>query len=173
VKAFLTNRATVLPLLSALLVLILGCAFWFGYQAHTLTAGDASANTAVVDVPETHAVADQVGSGVKAIFSYDYTNIARTERAAADVLVDAAVNQYRDSFAAAKKQAEDQKLVRATTVRSIGVREIRGDQATVLLFLDQQTLHATNNQQESTGAQLDITAKRVDGKWKIASLTAL
>jgi Mce-associated membrane protein len=173
VKAFLGNRATVLPLLSALLVIVLGCAFWFGYRSHVLTAGDASANTAVVDVPETRAVTDQIGAGVKAIFSYDYTNIARTERAAADVLVDAAVNQYRDSFAAAKKQAEDQKLVRATTVRSIGAREIRGDRATVLLFLDQQTLHTANNQRESTGAQLDITARRVDGRWKIASITAL
>jgi len=42
-----------------------------------------------------------------------------------------------------------------------------------LLFLDQQTLHTADNQQDSAGAQLDITAKRVDGRWKIASLTAL
>ena len=172
-KAFLRNRAAVLPVLAAAFVLALGAAALFGLQARSLTAGDPAGNTALVDQVETGAVSDQVGAAVKAIFSYDFSNLPRTERAAADVLVDTAVTQYRGSFAAAKKQAEDQKLVRTTTVRSIGVREIRGDRASVLLFLDQQTLHTANNQQDSAGAQLDITAKRVDGRWKIASLTAL
>jgi Mce-associated membrane protein len=172
-SAFLKNRATVLPALAGVIVLALGCAVWFGIQTRALTAGDPAGNVALVDQTETTSVADQVGAGVKAIFSYDYSNLPRTERAAADILVDSAVTQYRASFAAAEKQAEEQKLIRTTTVRSIGVREIRGDRATVLLFLDQQTLHTANNRQDSTGAQLDITAKRVDGRWKIASLTAL
>jgi Mce-associated membrane protein len=163
----------VLPALAAVFVLALGGAASFAFQARSLTSGDPAGNTALVDQAGTSAVSDQVGAAVKAIFSYDFSNLPRTERAAADVLVDTAVAQYRDSFAAAKKQAEDQKLVRTTTVRSVGVREIRGDQASVLLFLDQQTLHTVDNQQDSAGAQLDITAKRVDGRWKIASLTAL
>lgn len=172
-RKFLQNRAAVLPVLAAVLVLALGGAVSFAFQANALNAGDPAGNRALVDPAETGAVTDQVGAAVKAIFSYDFSNLARTERAAADVLVDTAVTQYRDSFAAAKKQAEEQKLVRTTTVRSLGVREIRGDRATVLLFLDQQTLHTANNQQDSAGAQLDITAKRVDGRWKIAALTAL
>jgi Mce-associated membrane protein len=172
-RKFFQNRAAVLPVLAAVLVLALGGAVSFAFQANSLNAGDPAGNRALVDQAETGAVTDQVGAAVKAIFSYDFGNLARTERAATDVLVDTAVAQYRDSFAAAKKQAEEQKLVRTTTVRSIGVREIRGDRATVLLFLDQQTLHTADNKQDSAGAQLDITAKRVDGRWKIAGLTAL
>jgi Mce-associated membrane protein len=164
------RRATLLGTLAAVLVLVIGCAVWFGLESAWLRPAD---NAALVDQAGTAQVTEQVGAGVKAIFSYDYTNFARTERAAADVLVDGAIGQYRDGFAAARKLAQEQKLMRATTIRSIGVRELLGDEAKVLVFLDQQTLRTEGNQQDSTHAYLDITAKRVDGAWKIASMTAL
>ncbi|MEC3973942.1 hypothetical protein [Amycolatopsis sp. H20-H5] len=163
-------RANLLPALVGVIVLALGFAVWSGLQARALSSGD---NTALVDAAESAEVSDQVGTGVKAIFSYDYANLARTDRAAADVLTGEAVGQYRDEFTAARKRAEDQKLVRTTTVRSIGVRELRGDDATLLLFLDQQTLKPGGGAPESAGAQLAVTARRVDGRWRISGLTAL
>jgi Mce-associated membrane protein len=159
--------------LAAVVVLALGCAAWFGVEAHVLTSSDSADNAALVDTAATSTVTDQIGAGVKAVFSYDYSDLARTERAAADVLVDSAATTYHASLAAAETQATDQKLVRTTTVRSIGVQELRGDQATVLLFLDQQILHTVGNQQDSSAAQLLVTAKRIDGRWKIATLTPL
>lgn len=162
-----------MKVLAAVVVVALGCAAWFGVEAHVLTSSDSAGNTALVDTATTSAVTDQVGAGVKAVFSYDYSDLARTERAAADVLVDSAATTYHASLAAAEKQATDQKLVRTTTVRSIGVQELRGDRATVLLFLDQQTLHTVGDQQDSSAAQLLVTAERVDGRWKIATLTPL
>jgi Mce-associated membrane protein len=159
--------------LAAVAVVALGCAAWFGAEAHGLTSGGSADNSALVDTAATSAVTDQIGAGVKAVFSYDYSDLARTERAAADMLVGSAAASYHASFAAAEKQAADQKLVRTTTVRSVGVRELRGDRATVLLFLDQQTLHTVGDQQDSSAAQLLVTAERIDGRWKISALTPL
>lgn len=163
------RRATVLSLLTAVLVLAAGFAIVAAVRVGALHGG----NTAVTDTAATNEVATQVGDGVKAIFSYDYANLARTERAAASVLVDAAVGQYQSGYPQARQQALDQKLVRTTSISSVGVQDLRGDTAQLLLFLDQQTLVTTNNQQSSASAALSITAKRVDGTWKIASMTAL
>lgn len=163
-------NARALPILTAIIVLATGCAAWFGLQASSLGS---DGNAALVDQAATAEVADQVGAGVKAVFSYDYSNLARTERAAADVLVGEATGQYRDQFASARKRAEEQKLVRTTTVRSLGVRSLRGDQAEVLLFLDQQTLTSGGGAPQSSVAQLSVTAVRVDGRWKLSSLTPL
>ncbi len=163
-------NARALPILAAIIVLAAGCAVWFGVQASSLASDD---NAALVDQTVTAEVADQVGAGVKAVFSYDYSNLMRTERAAADVLVGDATGQYRDQFASARKRAEEQKLVRTTTVRSLGVRSLRGDSAEVLLFLDQQTLAAGGGAPQSSVSQLSVTAVRVDGRWKLSSLTAL
>ncbi|SDZ07100.1 Mce-associated membrane protein [Amycolatopsis xylanica] len=157
------------PLLVALLVFA-GCAGWFAFEAASVRSLD---NAALADTRATAEVIDQVGAGVKAVFSYDYANLSRTERAASDVLTGTAVTQYRTDFAAARTQAEAGKLVRTTTIRSIGVQTLRGDDATLLLFLDQQTLHTESNQQESTAAQLTVTAHRTDGRWKLTALTPL
>lgn len=157
-------------ILIAIIALATGCAVWFGLQASSLGS---DGNAALVDQAATGEVADQVGAGVKAVFSYDYSNLARTERAAADVLTGEATGQYRDQFAAARKRAEEQKLVRTTTVRSLGVRSLRGDEAEVLLFLDQQTMTAGGGAPQSTVSQLSVTAHRVDGRWKISQLTPL
>lgn len=157
-------------ILTAIIALATGCAVWFGLQASSLGS---DGNAALVDQAATAEVADQIGAGVKAVFSYDYSNLARTERAAADILVGDATGQYRDQFTSARKRAEEQKLVRTTTVRSLGVSSLRGDQAEVLLFLDQQTLTAAGGAPQSSVAQLSVAAVRIDGRWKISRLTAL
>ncbi|HVV10236.1 hypothetical protein [Amycolatopsis sp.] len=161
------RRVTWLPVLVVVIVLAAGFSVYAGLNS----ARDD--NAAVADTAATTEVADQVTAAVKSIFSYDYDNLDRTSRAASSVLVDAAVGQYQASFTAARQQAEAQKLVRTTTIGSIGVQELQGSDARLLLFLDQQTLNTTSNQQSSTTASLSVVAKKVDGTWKIASMTAL
>ncbi len=153
----------------AVVVLMAGFAVFAGLRAGAVHGG----NRAVADTAATTQVADQVGGDLKAIFSYDYDNLARTERAAASMLVDEAVGQYEAGYASAKQQAVDQKLVRTTTINSIAVANLDGDSAKLLVFVDQQTLTTTSNQQSSASAALSVTARKVDGTWKIASMTAL
>jgi Mce-associated membrane protein len=168
-RAMAGRRATVMAALTAVVVLAAGVAVFSALRVGALHGG----NSAVADTAATAQVTDQVGSDVKAIFSYDYDNLARTERAASSVLVDEAVGQYQAGYAAAKQQVTDQKLVRTTTISSIAAQDLRGDTAHLLVFLDQQTLTTTSNQQSSASAALSVTARKVDGTWKIASMTAL
>jgi Mce-associated membrane protein len=156
--------------LVAIVVLALGCTAWFGIEAASLTPGD---NLALVDPPATAAVSSEVSDAVKAVFSYDYANLPRTERAASEVLTGDAVRQYQAQFVSARTRATAEKLIRTTTVRAIGVRSLRGDSADLLLFLDQQTVAQGGGAPTSSVAQLAVTAKRVDGRWKLATLTAL
>jgi Mce-associated membrane protein len=156
--------------LALVVAVALGCAVWFGIETASLSAGD---NLALVDTAATASVSSEVSDAVKSVFSYDYANLPRTERAAAEVLTGAAVGQYRDQFASARTRATAEKLVRTTTVRAVGVRTLVGDDASLLLFLDQQTVTQGGGAPSTSVAQLAVTAKRVDGRWKLASLTAL
>ncbi|MGK3203991.1 hypothetical protein [Amycolatopsis sp. MEPSY49] len=156
--------------LAVVVALALGCAVWFGIETASLSPGD---NQALVDSAGTASVAAEVSDAVKSVFSYDYANLDRTERAASQVLVGDAVRQYRDQFASARTRAVAEKLVRTTTVRAVGVRSLVGDDASLLLFLDQQTVGQGGGAPSSSVAQLGVVAKRVDGRWKLASLTAL
>nr|WP_225957008.1 hypothetical protein [Amycolatopsis lexingtonensis] len=149
--------------------LALGCAVWFGVETASLSPGD---NRALVDSAGTAAVSAEVSDAVKSVFSYDYSNLARTERAASEVLTGEAVGQYQAQFASARTRAAAEKLVRTTTVRAVGVRSLVGDDASLLLFLDQQTV-GSGGVLSSSVAQLGVTARRVDGHWKISSLMAL
>ncbi|HVW39743.1 MAG TPA: hypothetical protein VHC18_00155 [Amycolatopsis sp.] len=159
------TQATVLSALTAVIVLAAGFAVFADLQARP--------HPALADPAATAEVTDQVSADVKAIFSYDYANLDRTDRAAAGVLVDAAVGQYQTAFAAAKQQASEAKLIRTTSIGSAGVQDLHGDTARVLVCLDQQTLNTTTNAQSSAPACLQVTARKVDGAWKIASLLAL
>ncbi|WP_341770773.1 hypothetical protein [Amycolatopsis arida] len=167
------RRTRLLVALTVVTVLGAGAATWFGIEAAALRAGDPERNAAVVDAAATEEVSAQVAAAVKAVFSYDYANLARTERAAAAVLVDRAVEQYREHFAAARERAERERLTRSTTVRAIGVTELRGPEARLLVFLDQQTVREGDDTVETSTGHLDIVARHVDGQWKIAALTAL
>ncbi len=150
--------------------LALGCTVWFGTEAASLSPGD---NLALVDSSATASVSSEVSDAVKAVFSYDYANLPRTERAASEVLTGDAVRQYQAQFASARPRATAEKLIRTTTVRAIGVRSLRGDSAELLLFLDQQTVAQGGGAPTSSVAQLAVTAKRIDGRWKLATLAAL
>ncbi|MDQ0380054.1 hypothetical protein [Amycolatopsis thermophila] len=166
----MTRRiATWVSVLTAVVVLAGGFAGWAAVRAGEWR----TPNAALADAAATGEVSEQVSAALKAVFSYDYGNLARTERAAASVLVDDAVAQYRDTFAAAQRQAAEQKLIRTTAVKSLGVQDLRDGEARVLAFLDQQTLNTVSGQQTSSSAAVSVLARKVDGSWKIASLTPL
>lgn len=163
------RSATALAALTAVIVVASGLVVWTWLAERSSLA----VNTAVADTAATVRLTDQVGTAVKEIFSYDYDNLDRTRRAAAAVLVDAATRQYQTVFDAAARQATTEKLVRTTTIASIGARELHGDTARLLVFLDQQTLNTTTGRQTSSTTALDISARNVDGAWRIATMTPL
>ncbi|MFD2418796.1 hypothetical protein [Amycolatopsis pigmentata] len=168
-RAGASRPLTALVVLTVVIVAASGFVVWSWLAQRS----SLSANTAVADTAATARLTDDVGTAVKEVFSYDYDNLDRTRRAATTVLVDAATTQYQAVFDAAARQASAEKLIRTTTIASIGARELHGDTAHLLVFLDQQTLNTTTGRQTSTSAALDISARNVDGTWKIAAMNPL
>ncbi len=167
-----TRRITIAGLV-AVLVLASASAVFFGVRAQQLRDTESARNTALVDIQATDAVIEQVSASLKAAFSYDYTRLERTEHAVDVALIGEAAAEYRREFETAAQQAKRRKLVKAATVRAIGVRELTDGRATVLVFLDQQVSHQGAAPKSST-ATLDVTAIRDnDGTWRISSIEGL
>ncbi|MGH3451746.1 MAG: hypothetical protein ACRDQW_13675 [Haloechinothrix sp.] len=166
------QRRTLLAVLAVVLVVSLGCAVWFGAQAYQLRHGESGGNAALTDTAATEEAISSVSVALKTVFSYDYANLDRTEQAVDLALTGKAAAEYRAQFTEAAKRAKQDKLVRVSTVRSIGVRTLTGDEATLLVFLDQQTLRTEGTPTSST-ATLDVTAVRVDDTWRISEIKPL
>ncbi len=130
------------------------------------------ANTALVDPAATSEVEAAVKTAIENSFSYDYTDTARTEKAARAVLVGDAMREYEQLFGQVRTQAAEQKLVLVSTVRAIAVKTLSGDDATLLVFVDQQAVRSGDNRNTSTSAQLRVVAHKA-GSWRVTGLTVL
>ncbi|WP_051399607.1 hypothetical protein [Haloechinothrix halophila] len=167
------TRRRIIAVLAAVLTLATASAVVSGVRAHQLRGTESAANAALVDTEATEAVVEQVSASLKAAFSYHHTRLERTEHAMDVGLIGEAAAEYRREFEAAAQQAKRRKLVKAATVRAIGVRELTDGRATVLVFLDQQVSRQGSAPTSST-ATLDVTALRDnDGVWRISDIEGL
>ncbi|MFR9730872.1 hypothetical protein ACL03H_16735 [Saccharopolyspora sp. MS10] len=149
-------------------VVLAGLATWFGVQAHAAHNG----NRALADQAGTSEVNGQISQGVEQIFSYDFADTGKTERAAKDLLVGDAVGEYEQLFTTVKQQAPIQKLVVTTTVKASSVTRLEGDRAEVLLFVDQNATRTDIGGEPSVGpAQVVINAEKRGDRWKISRIS--
>ena len=151
-----------------IIVAALAAMIWF-----LIDQAPPTANTALVDTATTSQVEAQVKTAIENSFSYDYTDTARTEKAARAVLVGDAMREYEQLFDKVRTQAAQQQLVLVSTVRAIAVRELSGDDATLLVFVDQQAVRTGDNGNTSTSAQLGVVAHRSGDGWRVTGLTVL
>ncbi len=167
------TRRIVVAALVVVLVLASASAVFSGVRAQQLRGTESARNAALVDTEATDAVIEQVSASLKAVFSYDYTQLERAEHAVDVALIGEAAAEYRREFEAAAQEAKRRKLVKAATVRAIGVRELTDGRATVLVFLDQQVSRQGVAPTSST-ATLDVTALRDNnGTWRISDIDGL
>lgn len=152
----------VLVVVAALLV---GLGLWFRDQA-----GDVRLNSALLDSAGTTEVSGQVREAVEKAFSYNFTDVTSTEKAANELLVGKAKCQYNAIFGPVRTLAPEQKLVVTVRVVSTGVTYLDGDRATVLLFLDQITTRTTDNQSGGGIAMMRVGAQHVDDRWKVDNM---
>ncbi|GAA3661444.1 hypothetical protein GCM10022237_21710 [Nocardioides ginsengisoli] len=160
----------VVPLLLAALVLaglvLLGKARQEGRADHV-------ANHAVVDPSATAQVQTAVSKALTQVFSYDTSDAAPTQQAADLLLVGQARRDYDLLFAALRKQAAGQQITQTATVQAAAVTALRGDRATLLVFLDQAAQRASDHQAQYAAAQLRVEARRTKGVWMISAITTL
>ncbi|MET9151820.1 nuclear transport factor 2 family protein [Streptomyces griseoflavus] len=161
-------RRVVLGGLAALLVLG-GCGFLHG--AHRLESAESARNRALTDAAATDRVAGEVGNALARVFSYTPDGTAAAERSARDVLGGRAARQYQDLFAQVRGDLAEQRVTLSTRAVRTGVIELDGDRARLLVFLD-QTSHRGDGEATTAAAQLTVTARLEDDRWRIVHLEA-
>jgi Mce-associated membrane protein len=165
--------------LALLTVLLGGFAAWAAGKASALHGSAATGNTALTDTARTSEVKGAVTQAVNALFSYDYADTTRTDKAAARVLTGRAVQQYATMIAEVRAQGPARKLVLTTTVTDTGVEMIDGDRARVLVFADQRdtstastagTAGAGKAGTTYAAAMFAVDAVRHGGTWRLAAI---
>ncbi|WP_282083094.1 hypothetical protein [Streptomyces tendae] len=169
-------RRVVLAGTAAVLVLG-GCGFF--YAAHQVRSAAPAQNRALTDTEATTRVAGDVGDALARIFSYTPDGTAAAERSARTVLDGRAARQYQTLFARVRDDLTEQRVTLSTRVVRTGVIELEGDRARLLVFLD-QTSHRDDGKGKGKGAaeattaaaQLTVTARRDDDRWRIVDIKA-
>ncbi|MEV6907885.1 hypothetical protein [Amycolatopsis sp. NPDC051071] len=150
-------------------LLLVATAVFFKIQADDVSSS--TDNTALLDVARTAQVKDQVAKATEALFSYDYNNIAKTETAAGDLLVNDDVRaKYNLLMGEVKRLAPQQKMVVTCKVTRSAVIRLEGDRADVMVFVDQSSTRADTNKTTAGSAQLHLNAELRGDKWKITAM---
>ncbi|MFI8321441.1 hypothetical protein [Streptomyces sp. NPDC085529] len=161
-------RGAVVPV-AVTALLLAGAAFFHG--AHQLRSTPSARNQALTDTAATTRVGGDVGEGLARIFSYTPTSSDAAERSAGTVLAGRAARQYHDLFAQVRESLVEQRLTLATQAVRTGVIELDGDSARLLVFLDQVS-RRDKGAATAAAAQLTVTARFQDDRWRITDIKA-
>lgn len=169
-------RRRAVPLLAVAALVLTTVAVVAGVQDARLRGAPSAANTALVDVGATAEVAAQLSDAVETVYSFDFARLDENERAAREVITPAFAAEFDRLFAEVRARAPEQQAVVSATVTHTAVKEITGDRAVVVAFVDQLATRAApdaESQQLAAAGRLTVTGERVDGRWKIAAVTPL
>jgi Mce-associated membrane protein len=170
-----TRRRVPTVALAVALVVLTCAAVFFAVANATLRGTPAARNTALVDIGATAQVSQQIDDALRTVYSFDFARLDQNEAAARAVITPAFAAQFEQLFGQIRQLAPQQQAVVTATVASSAVREIDGDRAVLVVFLDQQATRAQSGdqpQQLAAAGRLTVTAERVDGAWKIADVQA-
>lgn len=140
-------------------------------RAGQLTGSPAADNRALTDTEATNRVAGDVSDIVTKVFTYDPGSLDATARDADELLAGAAAKEYDALFAQVRERVRSQELSLATRVVRVGVPTLTDGTAEVLLFLD-QTTRREGEEPTTAAAQLSVTARLTDGRWRITEIKA-
>jgi Mce-associated membrane protein len=159
------TQMSVAVILVVVAVVLAGLAVFFRGKANDLNSGDS--NTALTDSATTSQLKGQLTNAIKLTFSYNYTDLASTEKAVKENLTGKALCNYNLLFGEVKQQAPQQKIVLDTTVRDLAIVRIDGDRAEALVYIDQLSTRVDVNKTVAAGGQFAVQAKRDGDHWKI------
>ncbi|GAA3067677.1 hypothetical protein GCM10010464_34840 [Pseudonocardia yunnanensis] len=169
-----SKRSLRVPLLAAALVVLTGLAVLFGSEDAHLRDTPSAANSALVDVGTTAEVSGQLTDALQTIYSYDFARLDENERAARAVITPEFADQFNRLFGQVRDLAPQQQAVVSATVTLSAVKEITGDRAMLVAFMDQQATRAAADDGQPTqlaaAGRLTVTGQKIDGRWKIAGV---
>ena len=160
-----------LPVVLAAALLVVGLlGWWMQYDLHSNGSAD---NGAVIDSKATAEVQSAVSQSLGRVLTYDFQDPKTTQAAADSLLAGDARSEYDTLFASLQERAPGQKLMLTAQVQAVGVKELSGDKAKLLVFLDQSSQRAADDESSVSAAQLAVEAEKVKGVWKITGLKPL
>ncbi|MEV7127479.1 hypothetical protein [Streptomyces sp. NPDC093260] len=162
------GRLRVITLAALTVVLVLaGCGFL--HRAHGLRSAPAAENRALTDAQGTTRVADDIAEDLARVFSYTPDGLDATERSARTVLTGRAARQYTHLLARIRADVTQQRVTLSTQAVRTGVIRLDGDDARLLVFLDQFSRRG-KAAGTSAAAQLTVAAHRENGQWRIVDI---
>jgi Mce-associated membrane protein len=164
------RRRVPLPALLAVLTVLLGAFAIVAATKASALRDSTGQNAAFTDSVTTSQITSQVSTEVDTIFSYNYTDIARTRQAARRVLTGPAIRQYASTIRTVALAAARDKLVVTTAVTYAGVEYLSGDRAHVLAFVNLSDTSAVTGQTTSQPGMLAVDVVRQGNTWKITNI---
>ncbi|MER6528013.1 hypothetical protein [Streptomyces sp. NPDC001508] len=152
----------------AVVLVLAGSGFFYG--AHQLTSTASARNRALTDTEATTRVAGDVGNALARVFSYTPDGLDAAERSARSVLDGRAARQYTELLGRIRAELAKQRVTLSTQAVRVGVIELNGHSARLLVFLDQVS-RRDKAAPASAAAQLSITARREHDQWRIVDIT--
>ncbi|MFD8607456.1 hypothetical protein [Streptomyces sp. NPDC059631] len=159
-------RRSALAALAVVLVLA-GGAFFYG--AHHLRSAPSARNTALTDNEATTRVAGDIGNDLARVFSYSPDGLDATERSARSVLTGKAARQYTELVGRIRADVAKQRVTLSTQAVRVGVVELHGGRATLLVFLDQVS-RRDKGKATAAAAQLVVNAQKEGDQWRIVDM---
>lgn len=160
------------PVLAALVAATLvlsGLAVFFKLRHSEAT--ELTSNAALVDVATTAEVKQAMSDAAERLFSIDYNDMAKTERAAEQLLGSEEVKSTYDTLMGEYRgQAGEQKIVVTTTAVRSAVVLLDGDRARVMVYVDQTATRAGDEQTVGGPAAMWFETERKDGEWKVMNM---
>ena len=173
---------TVPPIPLALMVVgvvLAAAATFFGIEYFS-----SSGNTAYADATTTQQVSTQVSSALNTLLAFDYKQPDKNTQAAKKLIDgslgdcdnagngDAGKVGYDKLMDVLKQQGAAQKLTMSSSVQRIGVQQLQGDRAELLVLLVQSYTRGEGPQAQSSSALAAATVNAVlqDGTWKLKQL---
>lgn len=138
-------------------------------EAHTAEAVGAVVGSAGLKA-EVRAVAEDAAAKV---FGYSHESLTADKAAARELLTGEMLQQYDRTMAGVVGTSRTNETVVSVTVLGSALISVRGDDAKVLVFLNQRT---TGTDLERPRLDLDrvvVTLADVSGEWKVSELDAL
>ncbi|MYR60144.1 hypothetical protein GTY54_29235 [Streptomyces sp. SID625] len=151
----------------AVVLVLAGGAFFYG--AHHLRSAPSARNTALTDNEATTRVAGDIGNDLARVFSYSPDGLDATERSARSVLTGKAARQYTELVGRIRADVAKQRVTLSTQAVRVGVVELHGGRATLLVFLDQVS-RRDKGKATTAAAQLVVTAQKEGDQWRIVDM---
>lgn len=156
--------------LGVVALLLGGFAALSATRAGDLNGTAAARNDALSDSARTSEVKGQVADVINTVFSYNYTDVGKTDRAARTLLTGQAIRQYNELFDKIRNEAPAQKQILTTTVTDSAVQSLEGDRARLLVFADQRNTRTDKDKTSQAATMFAVSAVRQGGRWKVENI---